>query len=1001
MTLKYRIFALAKELDIDSKVLIQHCREAGVHVKDSPLSSVSPEERDQILSYIKGLSGQKSAPVETAEELMRTSREIVPDRQGKVRSIATKQAGPLSGRLHKSIHKGDDGGYADEGTDSDGSSISTDTADVATYDEPATDESPADVDVEATPVTAISHAEPTGTQTVDAPDSDAGATATVEVTEVKAKTTRPTGPVPSGGSAPAATVTPVSPPGSGSGGSPSAPTGTTGGPLSGMKPREQKTAPVPAGMSRGDYIPAAGTMMNRMKDMMRARGTVPDAPPSNKAKGGKSRPLPSLPTMATPPKSLPDPLAKRKDNTPSQQPELRLTPELLKSNSPLSEHLRKHAEKKGKKDVDLAAEEELKKKAGKGVGITESRDQRRQQRRRVRGPGEEEDAGARGGRYRMSRQRNRRNAPIEYKSRVEIPVPISLRDLSEAMGRPANEIIKVLFKQGKMVTINEVVDEDTALEIGMELGVELIVQRPTNDEDILQERVDFEYEDYELTPRAPIITILGHVDHGKTTLVDTLRKSNVVSTEAGGITQHIAAYQVDHNGRKLTFVDTPGHAAFGQMRARGANVTDIIVLVVAANDGVMPQTVECISHAKAAGVPIVVALNKVDLPDINEQRVLQELAAHEILTTEWGGEIEVVRTSGLKGIGIEDLFETLLLTADVNELKGNVDAPAHGVCLEAFRDEGRGTLSWMIVQQGTLRVGDVMLCGTTVGRVRAMYNDQDELVTEALPSTPVKVAGLEAMPSAGAHFFVMENIEDARSVAAKRIETGRNTVLSLKGGPRTLESIMSGEAGIKRLSVIIKADSPGSLEAIKGEINKMDHAEVRVDILHEGVGGVNESDIYLASASGAIVVAFHVIADDKAMHLAGEEGVEIRRYSIIYEVTKDIKQAMEGLLTPSKVQVTTGRILVLKTFEISRVGKVAGCRVLSGTVERNNRVNLIRDQKILNNYSLASLKREKDDVKEVREGFECGLRLDGFNDIKEGDLLESYRIDEVKRTLES
>jgi translation initiation factor IF-2 len=502
--------------------------------------------------------------------------------------------------------------------------------------------------------------------------------------------------------------------------------------------------------------------------------------------------------------------------------------------------------------------------------------------------------------------------------------------------------------------------------------------------------------------RPPIITILGHVDHGKTTLVDKIRNANVAAGEFGGITQHIAAYQVNHEGHKLTFVDTPGHAAFGEMRSRGANVTDIVVLVVAADDGVMPQTVECISHARNAGVPIVVALNKIDLPGVDEQRILQQLAQHEVLPAEWGGEYEVVRTSGATGRGVDKLLETLILTAELHEIRANAEREALGVCLESFRDEGRGALAWFIVQKGTLRIGDVVLCGSTYGRIRAMYNDRDELVDEAGPSTPVKISGLSDVPGAGDHFFVMKDIEEARETAESRLQEGRRESLSNRVAPRTLEDILNqprdGE-GIQDLPLILKADSPGSIEALRSEISKFEHPEVRVEVIHYGIGGVNESDVYLASAAGAIVIAFHVVAEDRAQTLAEREGVEIRRYNIIYEVTDHIRLALQGLLRPERVEVSTGRAIVLRTFNISRFGTIAGCRVLNGTISRDSRVHLIRDQKVLNDYRIGSLKREKDDAKEVRDGMECGIRLEGFNDVKEGDLLEAYRIDEIKRTL--
>jgi len=416
----------------------------------------------------------------------------------------------------------------------------------------------------------------------------------------------------------------------------------------------------------------------------------------------------------------------------------------------------------------------------------------------------------------------------------------------------------------------------------------------------------------------------------------------------------------------------------------------------------MPQTVECISHAKAAGVPIVVALNKVDLPDRNEQRVLTDLSTHNVLASEWGGDVEVVRTSGMTGQGLPELLDTILLTAELHDFRANPDRPATGACLEAFRDEGRGPLAWFIVRKGTLRVGDVVLCGEAHGRIRAMYNERNQEVQEAGPSTPVKVAGLDIVPSAGDQFLVLEDLEAARTAAAERQQKGRTAQLANMGGRRTLEDILNAarDGEVQDLTVILKADTPGSLEALRSELGKFEHPEVRIKLLHEGVGGVNESDVYLAAASNAVIFAFHVIAEDRAQQLAIQESVEIRRYNIIYEVMDEIKRILEGMLRPEQKEVATGRAIVLRTFSITRFGTIAGCRVLNGTIERNSKVHLIRDQKVLNTYAIASLKREKDDAKEVREGMECGIRLEHFNDIKEGDLLEAFKIEEVKRTLE-
>ena len=727
---------------------------------------------------------------------------------------------------------------------------------------------------------------------------------------------------------------------------------------------------------------------------MKPRATIRDA-------GAKSRKekKSSLPNIAPLPNFKPPVPSPGKSEGKAQKPDMPLSADLLSQQSPLASILKKNAETK--KRPERGAEEGGDRRSARGgrIGLDDVRNQRR--RRRVR----TDDEGGDVSRISRSRRRQRRSGPVELKTAATVEVPTTVKLLSAELGRPAKDIMTILFQSGRMVNINYELNEEEVLEIGLELGVDITIQREEDFEDALASRIEDEAipEGATLAERPPIVTILGHVDHGKTTLLDTIRQANVAAGEAGGITQHISSYQIEHDGKKVTFVDTPGHEAFGEMRARGANVTDIIILVVAADDGVMPQTAECISHAKAAGVPIIVAMNKVDLPDINEQRILTELSQHDVLPIEWGGDIEVVRVSALQGTGIDDLLETILLTAEINELSGPVDTPAVGVCLEAFRDEGRGPIAWFIVRNGTLRVGDIVLCGPAHGRIRAMYNDRDEEIFEAPPSAPIKVAGLDQVPGAGDHFYVMSDLDEAREAAATRHVRGRDAALSGRGGPRTLEEILSGagaDGGVRELPLIIKGDSPGSIEAIRSELEKLDHPEVKVKVLHEGVGGVNESDVYLASSAGAIVVAFHVIADDKAQSLAEKEGIEIRRYSIIYELTDHIKQALEGLLRPEQVEVATGRALVLQTFSISRFGTIAGCRVLNGLIERNNRVHVIRDQKILNDYPIASLKREKDDVREVREGFECGIRLDGFNDVKEGDLLEAFRVDEIKRTLD-
>ncbi|MBL8811420.1 MAG: translation initiation factor IF-2 [Planctomycetaceae bacterium] len=934
--MKIRIFALARDLGLDSKVLIDLCEEAGVKLRNA-LATISEEERDQVVAYIKkkGTTGAVDSPAADLSPV-RDQQAVV----GKVRVIGPTATRPSQRSAH------------DEETE------------MSMQDPPAIDESPVaeptietedtEIPVDAPPV--VSDAEvPVTSSVVDV----------VETPVIPDPVAVPVAPavVP----APAAPPTPVA-------AAPVSPAATPAAqePSSDMmrRPRMQQVR---------EMRPIAS-----VKDREAAAATAASAKPAAPIKVNKEK-TPPRPMVAAPPDYVPPVVKKPKPREEkAQKPVIGLS-ELVDRKSPLHEQLDALRKARQQQEGGEVAPTRSRGPVNKGSLLNELRASREAERQAKK------------------LKRKKKSGTIELKTAAQISFPITVRALSEAIGRPAKSIIGLLLKQGRMVTINDALGEEESMEVAMELGVDLSFKRSRDIEAELLASLDHEDPPEMMQVRPPIITILGHVDHGKTTMVDKIRNANVAAGEFGGITQHIAAYQVNYEGHKLTFVDTPGHAAFGEMRSRGANVTDIVVLVVAADDGVMPQTVECISHAKNAGVPIVVALNKIDLPGVDEQRILQQLAQHEILPAEWGGEYEVVRTSGATGKGIDKLLETLILTAELHELKANPEREALGVCLESFRDEGRGALAWTIVQKGTLKVGDVVLCGTTYGRIRAMYNDRDELVTEAGPSVPVKISGLSDVPGAGDHFFVMKDIEEARETAESRMQEGRRESLSQRVAPMTLENILNqprdGE-GVQDLPLILKADSPGSIEALRSEIGKFEHPEVRVQIIHYGIGGVNESDVYLASAAGAIVVAFHVVAEDRAQILAEREGVEIRRYNIIYEVTDHIRLALQGLLRPERVEVSTGRAIVLRTFSISRFGTIAGCRVLNGTIARDSRIHLIRDQKVLNDYKIGSLKREKDDAKEVREGMECGIRLDGFNDVKEGDLLEAYRVDEIKRTLD-
>lgn len=926
---------------MDSKVLIGYCQKVGITIKDSPLASISEEERDRVLDFIRQGGGGGADTGGKSEPLVPT-REPVKTAAGKVPKIKAPAKPARDAR-----------------------------PEVAEGPEPETPEEPS--------------------VTVAAPEPAPASEPASPPAVVAEAPTAPSAEAPRAPEPPAATPAPPA------------------REEEAESTREVEGAP----LRREDYMPASGTAMRTMM----ARGTISDTG-LRAARKPKAKPGPALPKLAEPP---PAPKASASAapaaEAPAQKPELRLSRELIAEGRPLHEHLRQHTEDKKKRKGDDYVVEDFTEEAAKrgpgpgkpgaarvgGMGLLSERKQR--QARRTKGGRlltEEEEAQEEAAERRRSQRLRGKRAgmPASAKTSAVIELPISVRGLSEALGRKAPELLGILAKRGAMLTINSNLDEETVLELALECGIDLRIQHEEDIEEKLEESASATQEGAQLVPRAPIVTILGHVDHGKTTLLDKIRSANVAAGEIGGITQHIAAYQVERGGRKITFLDTPGHAAFGEMRARGANVTDIAVLVVAANDGVMPQTVEAINHAKAAEVPIVVALNKIDLPDRNEQRVLQDLAAQNILASEWGGDTEVVRTSGTTGQGIDDLLETLLTISDLKELQADPNRPANGVCLEAFRDEGRGALAWLIVQDGTLKKGDVVLCGSSYGRIRNMYDDHDREVESAVPSQPVKVTGLDIVPGPGDRFFVTSDLEEARLGAERRRLRGREAQLSQKGKLRTLQEILSsGEGGVQDLPVIVKADTPGSLEALKGEFGKFQHAEVRVRILHEGIGGVNESDVYLAAASGAIIVAFHVVPEDRAATLAEREGVEIRSYGIIYEITDDIKKALEGLLRPERVEVPTGRAIVLQIFDISRFGKIAGCRVLQGVIERSNRIRLIRDQRVLNEYNILSLRRNKDDAREVREGMECGIRLEGFDDVKEGDDLRAYKIEEIKRTL--
>ncbi len=591
--------------------------------------------------------------------------------------------------------------------------------------------------------------------------------------------------------------------------------------------------------------------------------------------------------------------------------------------------------------------------------------------------------------------------PKEKESKVAVELPATIKDVSAALGVKAGDIIsKLLIGHNIFATINQGLDGELIELLGIEYGVEIELKQAKEDEDefSLEETVDRE-EDF--TTRAPIVTFLGHVDHGKTSLLDSIRKTDNASFEAGGITQHIGAYRVETNGKSVVFLDTPGHEAFTAMRARGANVTDLVVLVVAADDGVMPQTEEAINHARAANVPILVAINKVDKPEANVQRVKQQLASLELNPEEWGGKVQMIETSVVTKIGLDTLLDGLLLEAEILELKAVRKKPARGIVLEAHVHEGRGIIANLLVREGTLKRGDIVLCGQTYGRVRAIYNDHGKEIKEAEPSTPVAISGLSTCPEAGDKFYSIKDIQKAREIASKRERKMREVALSGRQHV-TLDNLYRKieDGQVKEIKVILKADFKGSVEVLKKSLEDISTKEVRTRILHSGVGGITETDILLADASDAIVIGFHVVPEDKAKILAESCGVDVRLYKIIYDATNDIKAALEGLLEPDKIEETLGSVEVRKLFKVSKVGNIAGCYVKSGKILRNSQIRLIRDSVVLYDGKIATLRVVKDDAKEVRAGFECGLRIAGFDDIKVDDIIEPYEIKHIARTLD-
>lgn len=932
-----RIYALAKELKLDSKDLVDICTRAGVPGKGSALASMTEEEAEKVKLFLRGGGGTatKAKPTKTAP--LTPQRPADPPRTGKMPVIVTAKPAAPTSRSQPAEEP---------------------------VEEPA---APVETPLAASAAT-----------TVTAPETAVAAE----------KSRRP-------------------------------------GPLAGAMGREKYIGP---GTATGK-VPVVGGRDSKSPERKKSDGSAPTE---------RARTSVKLAPMPKSSRTLDQPAS---NEPPAQKPDMRLPADILgagkQGGKPLAAHLRRHEtkleeEKKQQRTTKLprtpgalpATTEEEDRKAGRGRGrrgkddgeaktgedrpMLGGREQRQLARRRTTTVGGDLDERPRRFGRRQRRTTTGSSTAAPRKERVTVQLPCSVSELSEAAGVQAAEILRILMNEGVIANKMAIMDPEMTELVAAELGINIEFKQAVSLEDELL--ADWEQEEDDLSvliERPPVITFLGHVDHGKTSLLDRIIGIDVVSGESGGITQHIRAYTIEKNGRKISFVDTPGHEAFTEMRARGANVTDIAVLVVAADDGVMPQTEEAISHVRAAEVPIVVALNKIDLPGINLERVYTGLSTNELQPSEWGGEIEVVKTSATKGTGIDELLETLLTVAELHEYKANPNRPAMGTCLEAQQESERGIVAKVLVQNGTLRVGDILVCGEAHGRVKAMYDtlDENRRVAEAGPSVPVNITGFDMAPSAGSRFYVLDDIAKAREIATSRSEQERSLNLGATGFQHvTLENLfdrLDHTGDVRTLNIILRADVRGSIEAIEKELSKLDHPEVKLKLLQKSVGGVSEADVTLAHASDAIIIAFNVVPDDKARSQAEKTGVQIRRYDVIYKITDDLKLALEGMLKPEEREVELGHVLVQQVFKISRVGTVAGCRVLSGSVERNSRARVIRNSTIIGDYALDTLRREKDDTKEVREGYECGIKLAGFNDVKEGDLFEIYKVEEIQRTFDS
>lgn len=1006
-----RIYALAKELNLDSKILVDLVKKVGITGKGSALASLSDDEAQKVREHIAGTAtaaapAAKAKPTEPSAPVGAVRDSVVPLERKQV-VVKSARKPPLSARKSK----GADDDAADES--------STGETAIAQAGQAATESSTDEAVTKPTETAAAANLSASG--------SDSGETDTAKSAgDAGSASSSPAASKQSAGSAPATQGSaPAVSSATGSGSGKPGAKGSLASRIASRMGARRSPEDVNAPIRRDSAIGGGGKV--RQLDKPAARS-------GDKSGGDSSKPKRREPRINVKMTSLPEmsdaPTAKSSSNEPkAQKPDVKLSPDAIAGHrqgmrAPLEEIAKQEEDKKRGKRAGLAGfagekgkrgveEEETKRKKGL-AGMATSRAERT--RGKSRGRVSLDQGGYEGGRGYRNRNRSSKrkgiNTAAPRKDAVVLELPCTIRSFSEAAGVSAGKVLGTLMQMGITtgININSQMDLETAELIATELDLTIALKETETLEDSLISEIEDREDDAEsLVPRAPIVTFLGHVDHGKTSLLDKLVGINVVSGEAGGITQHIRAYEVDKDGRKVTFVDTPGHEAFTEMRARGANVTDIAVLVIAADDGIMPQTEEAISHAKAANVPIVVALNKIDLEGVDENRVMTQLTEHQLTPSAWGGDVEIVKTSAINGTGMDELLDTLLAIAELNEYTANPNREAMGVCLESEQQGDRGVVAKLIVQTGTLTVGDVVVCGDTYGRVRAM-NDTltGNSIDKAGPSTPVSVMGFDQAPGAGDRFHVLDDISKAREIAESREDaysqeslSGITTKVSFENFQAMLEDGRLGQQEDKvKLNLIIRADVRGSLEAIQKELQKLDHPEVEIRVLQQSVGGVTLADVTLASASDAVIAAFNVIPDDQARSLADERGIEIRRYNVIYKLTDEIKLLIEGRLKPEKRVVELGRAVVKQTFSISRVGTIAGCYVAQGSIQRGCRIRINRDGRTMGDYALDSLKRIKEDVKEVPRGMECGIRLQGFNDIKQDDVLEAYKIEEVARTLD-